>query len=97
MSSSGLFTCTFAFFTSPLVSRNYLAISTIKFPLKYIFTLGSSTTSATIVASKFSFYAKATNLSAFSLATTTAILSCDSEIANSVPSMRPKVSEFAMP
>ena len=54
--------------------------------LQYIFTLGSSTTFATTVASIFSFSAKLIKFSTSLSATTTAILSCDSEIASSVPS-----------
>ena len=54
--------------------------------LQYIFTLGSSTTFATTVASMFSFSAKLIKFSTSLSATTTAILSCDSEIASSVPS-----------
>ena len=55
-------------------------------PLQYIFTLGSSTTSATILVSIFSLLANSSNFSTFSFVTTTAILSCDSLIASSVPS-----------
>ena len=47
---------------------------------------GSSVTSATTTASKFSSVAKASIFSTSFLSTTTAMRSCDSEIASSVPS-----------
>lgn len=56
------------------------------FPLQYIFTLGSSTTSATKLVSIFSKEANFSNSSTSFARTTTAILSCDSDIASSVPS-----------
>ncbi len=61
-------------------------MSTMVLPFQFILSLGSSLTTATIVDSRFSFEASARNFSASSGATTTAILSCDSEMASSVPS-----------
>ena len=55
-------------------------------PLQYILRIGSSVTTATAVASKFSSFDNLMNFSTLSLSSTTAILSCDSEIASSVPS-----------
>ena len=63
-----------------------LGRSTIVAPFHTIFITGSSVTSATTVASRFSLAAAAMNLSRSAGCTTTAILSCDSEIAISVPS-----------
>ena len=71
---------------APLVSKNALAISTITLPLHERTSLGSFVTLATTTASKFSSSANASILSASFGSTTTAILSCDSEIASSVPS-----------
>ncbi len=71
---------------APFELRNSLERSTIVLPFQFILSLGSATTSATRVASRFSFLASAMNLSTSSGATTTAIRSCDSEIAISVPS-----------
>ena len=61
-------------------------MSTIVSPRQFITSLGSSVTTATAVASRFSFKASSINLSTSFLSRTTAILSCDSEIASSVPS-----------
>ena len=71
---------------APFVSMNERGRSTIVLPFQIIFMEGSSVTSATTVASRFSFSAAAMNLSRSAGCTTTAILSCDSEIAISVPS-----------
>ena len=65
---------------------NDLGISTIILPFHTILMEGSSVTSATTVASRFSSSAAFMNLSRSAGCTTTAILSCDSEMAISVPS-----------
>ena len=71
---------------APLVSRNALEILTISLPLHVSTSLGSSVTTATSVASRFSSAAYLRN-SVTSLGSTThAILSCDSDIESSVPS-----------
>ena len=74
------------YLAAPFELRNSLERSTIVTPFQFIFNLGSSTTFATIVASRFSLAASSRNFSASSEAITTAILSCDSDIAISVPS-----------
>ena len=74
------------YFFAPLVSRNSLVISTMFFPFHCSTRRGSSVTSATFTAFRFSSSASVRNASRSSLATTTAILSWDSEIASSVPS-----------
>ena len=66
--------------------KKSLERSTILSPLQVISSLFSSVTSATTVDSRFSFLARFSNFSTSDLSTTTAILSCDSEIASSVPS-----------
>ena len=71
---------------APLEFKNSLERSTIVTPFQFILRRGSSITSATTVASRFSLCASSKNLSTSSLAITTAILSCDSLIAISVPS-----------
>ena len=76
----------FAIFTVPFVFKNSLDRSTISFPLQYIFILGSFVTFATTVDSIFSFSASFWNFSTSFSSITTAILSCDSDIASSVPS-----------
>ena len=79
------FICASATCFTPLVSRKSREMSTIALPRWYIFILLSSVTVATTVAVRFSLAASAANFSAFSFAITTAILSCDSEMASSVP------------
>ena len=76
----------FANCCAPLVFRKSLERSSMHFPLQYILTLFVSVTSATVVASRFSSCAYLMNSSSLSASTTTAILSCDSEMASSVPS-----------
>ena len=61
-------------------------MSTIFFPFQFITRRGSSVTVATTVASRFSAWASRVKRSTSSARTTTAILSCDSLIASSVPS-----------
>ena len=56
------------------------------FPFQVMVSRGSSFTTATFVACRFSFSARARNFASSSFATTTAILSCDSLMASSVPS-----------
>ena len=73
-------------FSAPFEFRNSLEISTIAFPFHSITSLGSSVTTATFVASRFSEKASSLNLISSSGATTTAILSWDSLMASSVPS-----------
>ena len=73
-------------FSAPLEFKNSREMSTMVLPFHFIRRRGSSVTTATTVASRFSAYASRLNFSAFSAATTTAILSCDSLIASSVPS-----------
>ena len=70
---------------TPLVSKNSREISTIFLPFKVILILPVSVTTATGVADKFSVAARRINSSTSLAATTTAIRSCDSEIASSVP------------
>ncbi len=84
--SFGALTKTSAFWVTPFVFKKSLLISTIAFPFHSIISLLLSVTVATAVASKFSSKAKLINLSLSFFETTTAILSWDSEIANSVPS-----------
>ena len=83
---SGAPTSTVVCFSAPLELRNSRERSTIMFPHQFILRRGSSFTTATSVASRFSLAASAMNFSVSSLAITTAILSCDSDIASSVPS-----------
>ena len=71
---------------TPLVSRNARAKSTIFSPRQYITRRGLSETSATTVASRFSLSACLIKSSRSLASITTAIRSCDSEIASSVPS-----------
>ena len=73
------------FEAAPFVFKKSLEISTIAFPLYFITSLFESLISATWYASKFSSFANSINLSKFCFSITTAILSCDSEIASSVP------------
>ena len=70
---------------TPLVSRKSREISTIALPRWNIRIRLSAVTFATGVAARFSSAASFMNASASSFATTTAILSCDSEMASSVP------------
>ena len=72
--------------SAPFEFKNSRLISTILLPFQVIVRRGSAFTTATGVASRFSLCARAKNASTFSFSTTTAILSCDSEIASSVPS-----------
>ena len=69
-----------------MVSRNALEILTTSLPLHLSTSLGSSVTTATSTASRFSSAEYLRNSSTSEGATTTAILSCDSEMASSVPS-----------
>ena len=69
-----------------MVSRNALEILTISFPRHLSTSLGLLVTTATGTASRFSSAAYSKKLSTSFGATTTAILSWDSEIASSVPS-----------
>ena len=71
---------------APFVFKNSRLISTIASSFQIIFKRGVLVTFATIVASKFSSNANWINFLAFAFSKTTAILSCDSLIANSVPS-----------
>ncbi|MPN14574.1 hypothetical protein SDC9_161901 [bioreactor metagenome] len=84
--SEGLFTIISIFCLTPLVSRKSLLISTMFFPLHFICNLLLSVTFATSTASRFSLFEYFINSSTSLLSTTTAILSCDSDIASSVPS-----------
>ena len=77
---------TFACWVTPFVLRKSRLRSTILSPLQVISSLFSSVTTATTVASRFSSFESAMNFSTSFLSRTTAILSCDSEIASSVPS-----------
>ena len=76
---------TFASCFTPFVFKNSREMSTIALPFKNIFILPVSVTTATGVAERFSSAASAINASTSFSATTTAIRSCDSEIASSVP------------
>ncbi len=71
---------------TPFVFKNARLKLTMVLPLHDIFSLCSAVTRATTCAFKFSSFAASKKASTFSGANTTAILSCDSEIANSVPS-----------
>ena len=82
----GISTATVVSWCAPLVSRNARERFTISFPLHESTSLGSSVTTATFVASRFSSDAYFMNSSTSFGSTTTAIRSCDSEIAISVPS-----------
>ena len=73
-------------FSAPLELRKARLTSTIVLPFQCMTRRGSSVTCATIVASRFSPSAMARKRPASSAATTTAIRSCDSLIASSVPS-----------
>ena len=70
---------------TPFVSRKSLEISTMARPLKSIFMRLSSVTTATGVAARFSSAARRINSSCSFASTTTAMRSCDSEMASSVP------------
>ena len=85
-SGLGMQTSTSVSWCAPLVSRKALEILTISLPLHWRTRRGSAVTSATIVASKFSSSEYFKNSWTSFGATTTAILSWDSEIAISVPS-----------
>ena len=73
-------------FSAPLELRNSRLISTMILSFHFMTRRGFSVTTATGVASRFSLFAMARKASTFSFSTTTAILSCDSLIASSVPS-----------
>ena len=73
-------------FSAPLELRNSREISTMVLPFQCIRSLGSSVTRATTFASRFSVSARALKRSTSFASTTTAILSCDSLMASSVPS-----------
>ena len=85
-SSDGASTRALATAVVPLVSKNARGKSTITSPRHFITSLPLSVTAATCLHSRFSSAAHFLKSSASSGETTTAILSCDSEIANSVPS-----------
>ncbi len=85
-SFAGIFTKTFVVCVAPFVSKKSREMLTISFPLQFIIKRLLSVTTATSVASKFSSKAYSINFCTFCLETTTAILSCDSDIASSVPS-----------
>ena len=72
-------------FGAPFEFMKSLERSTIFVPRHVIVSRSVSVTRATTVASRFSFPAREMNFSASSGAQTTAILSCDSDIASSVP------------
>ncbi len=72
-------------FSVPAVSKNSRSRSTIISPRQKICILPLSVTSATSTASRFSCAACAINESTSLASTTTAIRSCDSEMASSVP------------
>ena len=82
----GISTATLVSWCAPLVSRKARERLTISLPLHDSTSLGSSVTTATLVASRFSSFAYAMNSSTSFGSTTTAIRSWDSEMAISVPS-----------
>ena len=86
LSSAGAGTATAACFGAPLLARNSRLTSTIVSPRQCMRTRGSSVTTATGVASRFSSWASAMKASTSSGASATAMRSCDSEMASSVPS-----------
>ncbi len=71
---------------APLVSRKARDTSTMTAPFQRMVRRGSVLTTAMTEVSRFSPSASARNFSASAAATTTAMRSCDSEIASSVPS-----------
>ena len=71
---------------APLEFKNSRERSTIVSPRQVIRMRGSAVTSATRTACRFSANASAKNCCSCSAAITTAIRSCDSEMASSVPS-----------
>ncbi len=79
-------TTAIASWCAPFVSRKAREILTISLSLQTSTRRGSSVTSATTTASRFSSLAKASIASTFFGSTTIAMRSCDSEIASSVPS-----------
>ena len=79
-------TCTRVCFSAPLEFKNSREMSTIFLPFHSIVNRGSATTSATTVASRFSSAASVRKRSASAFPSTTAMRSCDSEMASSVPS-----------
>ena len=84
--SSGAVTTALRCCVTPFVSRNARVILTTFWSRQCMTRRLVSVATATIVASRFSSAAYFINSSTCSGATTTAIRSCDSEIANSVPS-----------
>ena len=70
---------------TPLVSRKSREMFTISSPWKLITRRRSSVTTATMQESRFSSYASCLNSSNLSASIKTAIRSCDSEMASSVP------------
>ena len=86
LSSLTLSTWTLVVCLTPFVSMKFLLILTIALPFQNILIYPVSVTVATWVASKFSCLAKSMNLSLLEAFITTAIRSCDSDIAISVPS-----------
>ena len=82
----GISTATVVSWCAPLVSRNARERFTISFPLQESTRRGSSVTTATSVASRFSSAAYFRNCSRSFGSMTTAIRSWDSEMAISVPS-----------
>ncbi len=73
-------------FSAPLESRNSRDRSTMVCPRHRSTSRGASVTTATRVASRFSWAASARKAASSADATTTAMRSCDSEMASSVPS-----------
>ena len=73
-------------FSAPLEFKNSREMSTIFLPFHSIVSRGFSVTSATTVASRFSSAASAIKASTSLGSNTTAMRSCDSEMASSVPS-----------
>ena len=72
--------------SAPFELRNSRLISTIFLPFQFITRRGSALITATGQACRFSSPASFKNFSTFSFSTTTAIRSCDSLMASSVPS-----------
>ena len=81
----GLSITAFASWWAPAASRKSRLISTIVFPRHFITRRFVSVTVATTTAFKFSAFAALINFWTCFGATTTAMRSCDSEIASSVP------------
>ena len=86
LAAASSLTTTLVCCATPLVSKKARARSTILSPRQYITRRASPVTSATTVASRFSSSAYLIKASRSLAAITTAMRSCDSEIASSVPS-----------